>query len=160
MKISQIYKSEYFGLLIRLILGLVFIYASISKIINPLDFSIDIQNYRILPDSLTNLVAIILPWLELYCGLFIIFGILSRVSAAAIAFLMSVFIIALISALIRGLDINCGCFNPGDTADKVGIVKIIEDLFYLAMALYCYFFPPQRLTIVKLLNIITQKSRK
>ena len=90
MKLNQVIKSEYTGLLFRFVLGYVFIYASIGKIINPFDFSIAIQNYRILPDSLTNFMAIILPWMELYCGLFLILGIFSRVSAGTLSLLTSV----------------------------------------------------------------------
>jgi uncharacterized membrane protein YphA (DoxX/SURF4 family) len=150
MKMIQVIKSEYFGLILRFILGTVFIYASIGKIFNPMDFSIAIQNYRILPDLLTNLVAIILPWMELYCGIFIILGVLTRGSAAILAVLTTVFTIALISVLVRGLDISCGCYNPTDTSDPVNIYKILEDFFYLASALYCYFLPPERLTVKRL----------
>ena len=149
----QLIKSEYFGFILRLILGIVFIYASIGKIFNPMDFSLAIQNYRILPEPLINFVAIILPWIELYCGIFIILGILTRVSAATLVILTTVFIFALISALARGLDISCGCYNPTDTSDPVDIYKILEDFFYLASAMYCYFFPPERLTVTKLLKI-------
>ena len=150
MQLNEIYKSEYLGLLFRLILSYVFISASIGKILNPEDFSLAIQNYRILPEILTNLVAIILPWIELYCGIFILLGIFSRASAASLIFLTTIFIIAISSAMMRGLDISCGCFDPADDTDKIGISKIIEDIIYLALALHCYFFPPLKLTIVRL----------
>ena len=154
MKMRQVIRSEYTGLLFRLVLGYVFIYASIGKISNPLDFSIAIQNYRILPDSLSNIMAIILPWLELYCGLFLVLGILPRGSSIIIASLTTVFIIAIISAMVRGLDISCGCTNPADTSDKLDFFKVVEDIFYLAISLYCYFFPPERLTVTKLIHLI------
>jgi uncharacterized membrane protein YphA (DoxX/SURF4 family) len=150
MQLNEIYKSEYLGLLFRLILSYIFISASIGKILNPEDFSGAIQNYRILPEILTNIPAIILPWVELYCGVFILLGIFPRASSASLVFLTFIFIIAISSAMIRGLDISCGCFDPSDETDKIGISKIIEDIVYLMLALYCYMFPPVKLTVVRL----------
>jgi hypothetical protein len=43
------------------------------------------------------------------------------------------FIIALSSALIRGLDIGCGCFSPSDQTDRINLLKIAEDLVLLLM---------------------------
>jgi putative oxidoreductase len=151
-QLNNIYKSEYLGLFFRLILGYVFISAAIGKILNSADFSIAIQNYRILPEQLTNLPAIILPWIELYCGIFILLGIFFRASAVTLMFLTTVFILAISSAMIRGLDISCGCFDPADATDKIGISKIIEDIIYLTLALHCYFFPPIKLTMIRLFN--------
>ena len=150
MPANDIYKSEYLGLLFRLILSYIFISASIGKILSPEDFSVAIQNYKILPEILTNIPAIILPWVELYCGVFILLGIFPRASAASLIVLTTIFIIAISSAMLRGLDISCGCFDPSDETDKIGISKIIEDIIYLALALYCYFFPPVKLTVVRL----------
>lgn len=53
----------------RIFLGLVFVVASVDKIIHPKAFAEIIYNYQILPGSLINLTAIILPWLELLLGL-------------------------------------------------------------------------------------------
>jgi hypothetical protein len=57
------------------------------------------------------------------------------------------------------LDISCGCTNPSDLSDKLNIYKVIEDIFYLAMAIYCYYFPPQRLTIVNFIPILKLESK-
>jgi len=136
-------ESETLGLPIltltfRIVLGVIFIYASLDKIQFPADFAIAVQNYQILPDVLTNLVAIILPWLELLCGLCLLSGLFLRESSSILAALLLIFIIALIAALVRGLDINCGCYGL-DT--QIGWGRILEDIGLLFMALYVSFFP-------------------
>ena len=68
-------KNKYIIFVSRLILGIVFIYASIDKIIDPVSFSDTIDNYHISPYSLNNLAALIIPWIELLIGICLIFGI-------------------------------------------------------------------------------------
>ena len=95
----------------RLIIGMVFIYASIHKIANPEEFAKSIDNYRLLPIFLINIIAIILPWLELIIGLFIIFGIFIKASSFLISLNMLIFTILVLITIIRGIDISCGCFS-------------------------------------------------
>jgi len=97
------FEFPYLTTLLRIFLGLIFIYASLDKIFYPAYFAISIQNYQILPDSLINLVAVILPWLEFYCGIFLLFGFWHRAGAIIIAAMNVIFIIALTSAIFRGL---------------------------------------------------------
>ena len=67
-------RGRFFALMARLILGVIFIYASIDKIFHPAAFAEAVYNYQILPDALINLTAIVLPWLELILGAFLILG--------------------------------------------------------------------------------------
>ena len=134
----------------RLILGVIFIYASLDKIQQPADFARVIQNYDMLPVILTNLVAIILPWLELYCGLFLIIGLFLRASAGTIAALMFLFIIVMSAALIRGLEIDCGCYGM---ESQISPGRILEDVGLLVMALYVIFFPGSKAACDNLLDL-------
>lgn len=86
-------------------------YASVVKIPHPREFALAIENYHILPFSYSLPLALILPWLEAICGSFIILGLFTRTGAGVILVLLLVFIGALASALFRGLDIACGCFD-------------------------------------------------
>ncbi len=131
----------------RLVLGIVFIYASIGKIQNPADFAMAIENYRILPPSLSHYAALLLPWLELYCGIFLILGFFVRSSAYILSAMIVVFIAALIYALILGLDINCGCFDNAGLAQKVNLFKIFEDIILLVMGVYIIKFPYEQFAI-------------
>jgi uncharacterized membrane protein YphA (DoxX/SURF4 family) len=109
--LMQILFNRWLILAIRLILGITFIWASIDKIANPGGFAVSIYNYRMLPHETINFMAIVMPWLELVTGILIIAGVLMRGSALWIGVMLVVFIIALSSALARGLDIDCGCFS-------------------------------------------------
>ena len=77
----RIISNKYVILGIRLLLGFVFIYASIHKIAHPADFAQDIYNYRMMPHWTINFMALVMPWLELFCGVLIVAGPLFRGSA-------------------------------------------------------------------------------
>lgn len=117
---------------IRIVLGVTFVWASIDKIVHPAEFAMSIYNYRMLPYWAINLMAIIMPWLELVCGVLIMVGPLWRGSAFMIGVMLLVFVIALSSAIARGLDINCGCFSVGEEGHAVGLDLLIRDILMLA----------------------------
>jgi putative oxidoreductase len=89
----------------------IFIYAGVIKVLDPIQFGIDIDNYKILPWFVSAGLAFYLPWLEIFCGLALIFRFLYRGGLSILAALTSVFIIATVAAKVRGLDITCGCFG-------------------------------------------------
>lgn len=136
-------QNKYFSLLFRIILGLVFVYASIDKIEHPSQFVVSIENYRLIPAGLSYYAAMFLPWLELFCGLFLIGGAFVKTSAGIIGGMLLSFMVALISALLRGLDIDCGCFSVNPNSASVSVFRLLEDVFLLAMAVYLiYFYKP------------------
>jgi uncharacterized membrane protein YphA (DoxX/SURF4 family) len=125
----------------RMILGALFIYASWHKIAYPGEFANVINNYQILPAELVNPAAVLLPWLEMVCGLCMISGLLVRGSAFILSLLLLVFIAALIYSLLRGLDISCGCFGlQTEGAAREGLA-IARDLVLIGMALWVLWRP-------------------
>ena len=124
----QIIDNDYLTLLFRLVVGITFIWASVYKIIEPGDFAKSIWFYHLVPGNIINLSAIILPWLELICGVCIIFGIFYRGSIVWINVMMVVFIIALTSAVMRGLDIDCGCFKAAKSSGGSTLNSLLLDL--------------------------------
>jgi putative oxidoreductase len=138
--LKKILTNKYLLFVIRLIVGLIFIYASIDKIKHPEQFARIVYNYKILPHFAINLFAIILPWLELVCGLFLVFGIMTRSSSLVISILLVLFIIALSINLFRGVDLGCGCFTT-NLANKEHISSIIwRDLVLVLLSLEILFF--------------------
>jgi hypothetical protein len=105
-------KSK-FWLLARVALGGVFIYASYYKILSPGAFAHQIYNYKLLPLWAINPLALVLPWFQLLCGLMLIFNRLTIGASLGIVFMMAAFQAGMASALIRGLNISCGCFKSG-----------------------------------------------
>ena len=97
--------------IIGLIIGGIFIYAGAIKVLDPIGFARDIDNYHIVPWPLSVWLAFYLPWLEIFCGLAVLCGIFYRGGLLILNALISIFIIASIVAKARGLDITCGCFG-------------------------------------------------
>ena len=123
-------ENKYLQLLLRIILGVVFIFAGIEKIADPASFAVAISNYRILPYELINIPAIAIPWIEICSGILIIYGKWIKENSAIISALLLLFNLLIIIALIRGLDIECGCFGTLD-AQKVGFMKLGENFLLL-----------------------------
>lgn len=97
--------------IVDVIVGGIFIYAGAIKVLDPIQFGIDIDNYKILPWFISVRLAFYLPWLEIFCGVALIFRFLYRGGLSILAALTFVFIVATIAAKVRGLDITCGCFG-------------------------------------------------
>ena len=98
--------------LIRLIVGLFFLAAGISKIGSPLQTLAAIYSYQIvLPDWLANTIAYSLPWLEVLLGLGLLIGLWLPVFTAATAGLLAAFAILTAQAWWRELPIDCGCID-------------------------------------------------
>ncbi len=96
---------------LAVILGVVFVYAGALKAWDPLRFAHDMQNFHIVPWSLGVRLAFYLPWLEILAGLALLSGILRPGALAILSALMIVFIAATISARLRGINLDCGCFG-------------------------------------------------
>jgi len=108
---KSLLQNPWLDLAARLILGATFIYASYHKIIAPADFAKLIYGYDLFPPETINLIAIIIPFVELIVGAALIIGIYPQ-SAALIINAMLIFFILIISInLIRGHEFDCGCFS-------------------------------------------------
>src|SRR2546427_11479469 len=107
---AQIAKVKFVWRIMDLIVGGVFIYAGALKAFDPVQFASDIDNYKILPWSVSVALAFYLPWLETFCGLGLVFRFFYRGALSILTALILVFTLATIAARIRGLDITCGCF--------------------------------------------------
>ncbi len=100
----------------RLALGGWFLFAGIQKALDPIQFLFDIRSFHLLPDPYAALLALTLPWLEIFCGLGVLTKRLSPGSLALICLSLVLFIAAIAWSWQRGLDISCGCFGKTDFA--------------------------------------------
>lgn len=128
----SILSNKYFMLIARFIIGFVFIYAGAEKISNPESFAISITAYKLLPIWIINFLAITLPWIELISGLLLVFGISVKENSFIILFLLIVFNIVVTISLIRGLNIECGCFGNGT---QIGLIKLVENFILVLLSL-------------------------
>jgi len=117
-------------------IGGVFAGAGILKVLDPASFATDIDHYRLLSWPLVAAVALYLPWLECICAAALLSG-KFRPAALGLMLAMSlVFLAALASADVRGLNISCGCFGGGSGAGHLGLA-IARDVLIIAAITGC-----------------------
>jgi uncharacterized membrane protein YphA (DoxX/SURF4 family) len=137
----------------RLVLGGVFLVAGGLKVVDPQSSVAAVRAYRLLPDSVATLVGWGLPFAEVALGLLLLAGVATRVVAAITAMLLMVFIAAVVSAAVRGLSIDCGCFGgggdvaPGQTAYGI---EIVRDVGLLLLAAWLMWQPRSRFSLDRL----------
>lgn len=132
-------SNDYLALLTRTFVGLLFLAVSLEKIVEPAAFAQSIANYKIISPPLTIILATILPWLELLCGFCILFGVFVRGSSLLLSAMLIAFTAGIISALLRGLDIACGCFTQDPTVGKIGWMKVVQNVTLLALTVFMYY---------------------
>lgn len=99
--------------LLRVGLGLVFVYAGVGKVLAPMDFADSVASFQLLPEVLVMPVALDLPVYEVMLGGLLAAGVWRWEAVLGIVILCGVFAVALGQALVRGLDVDCGCFGGG-----------------------------------------------
>lgn len=121
-------------LLCRLAVGGVFIVASLDKLAHPAAFAQAIYNYHLAPLWALHPFALLLPMVEIVCGAALVLGVARRGAALVLGLLTVVFIVAIAAALLRGLDISCGCFHT-DGGHAVGLSLLLRDLGLVLLCL-------------------------
>ena len=132
--------------LFRLTLAAVLLYAAVPKLLDPAAFAKAIDNYRvafpIIGKGYVYLVAGFLPALELVTAIGLFWTRTKRAASLLSIILMVMFTILITQAVVRGLNIDCGCFGSGATsklmARTVGLKAILEDVVWLGMAVFVY----------------------
>jgi putative oxidoreductase len=130
-------------LIARYILGLVFVIASVEKITIPELFAANIQAYQVMPMAVINLIALVIPWLELICGIFLLGGVFVRTSSLLLSMLLGMFILLITHAILRGLKIDCGCFGTSH-ASLVGWMRVLEDIGLFIVGMYIFYVTAPR----------------
>ncbi|MFA5111343.1 MAG: MauE/DoxX family redox-associated membrane protein [Desulfobaccales bacterium] len=138
----RIKHSTIFLRCLEVVLGGLFIYAGLQKLLHPYEFAEAVLAYRLLPESLVGGVAAVLPWLEIAAGLTLAVGLKRRSGLLLLTGLLAAFLVVIFVTMARGLKIDCGCglfFQR-----QVGLAAILEDLVLLAWAAGLYGWERQR----------------
>jgi len=92
-------------------IGAVLVYASLDKIARPDRFADIVHDYDMLPLIAINAFALLMPWTEMVAGAALILGVWRRGAGVLATALTVAFMIAIAQAELRGLKIECGCFD-------------------------------------------------
>ena len=130
----------------RIAVAAIFLLAAVPKLLDPLDFAKAIANYRIsvpgFGQDYVFAVAAFLPAFEAVIAVALLFNRWKRTASLIASCLLVVFIVLISQAVLRGLNIDCGCFGTGALskalASKVGTGRILEDVAYLALSVFIY----------------------
>ena len=114
--------------MIRLGLGAMFIYSAWSKLQDPRVFQTMVDNYRLLPACMTALFSVTMSMAELLVGAMFLFTKWTREAAFATVVMLAMFLVALAQALIRDLDISCGCFGDAEHGASVVLSALVRDV--------------------------------
>ena len=138
-------NNSWIELAVRWILGITFIYASFHKIIYPADFAKIVYGYDLFPEMFINLIAIVIPFLELVAGFALILGFYPRSAAIIINALLLAFITVLAINLIRGHEFDCGCFSAGQSGyTSSPEVTLVRDIIYFILGMQIILFEGNR----------------
>jgi putative oxidoreductase len=122
----------------RLALAGVFIYAGVVKGTDPVAFAGQVANYQILPYAWNYLVAATLPYLELLCGMLLLLNKRVRPAVLVLFMLNLIFMLALGSLLMRGIDIDCGCFKPGAATHTSPLAALLRDAGLMLLLIFTW----------------------
>ena len=136
--VGRILGNRKILMMMRLAVAAAFIAASCEKILYPNTFANIIHDYQILPVWAVRPVALWLPWTELVAGVALLAGIWTRAVGLLVSFLTFVFIAALIQAMARGLDFQCGCYSITAASDSRTWSSLWQESVLLAACLYLW----------------------
>lgn len=133
-------------LVLRVVLGAIFLVAGIAKIGHGIEFATEIAAFRLVPQPLIAPMALGLPFLEILLGGYLVLGLFTRVSAWVAAAMLLAFDGAIASAVVRGLTVSCGCFGPNDkTTTSWG--EVARDAIFVLLAVVVALRPPGTLAL-------------
>ena len=130
-------RSNILWRIVDFVVAGIFIYAGALKMLDPVQFAHDVKNFQILPWPISVALAFYLPWLEIFCGIGLVFRFFYRGALCILSALIVVFTLATAAAKLRGLDITCGCFGhasqhwsfPAHLATNLGILAALVALW-------------------------------
>lgn len=128
---------------LRLLLGGLFLFAAVGKILNPAEFAVAIRKFQLLPHDWTNLPAIALPWIEAVAALLLITGPWRRGAVVWLGGLLVGFLGLFGWAMLQGLEVDCGCFGKLGIymkvlAGDVGWPAVFRNLVLVGMAYWLW----------------------
>jgi uncharacterized membrane protein YphA (DoxX/SURF4 family) len=136
---NQPFRAQVLVVIVRVVLATVFVYAGIAKIASPRDFANSIAAFRVVTISLVNLTALGLPFFEISIGLMLLFGWKVRAASLGAMMLFAVFVALFVQALIRGINVDCGCFGSNTPIFSNVWLPLVRNVLLFGVSAWLYF---------------------
>ncbi len=140
LDLKKIFQSAWIYRLVCMVIGVVFIWSGITKLLAPKEFSVIIESYGLIPDAWILSAAVFLSVLEVAAGFGLLLDI--RGSLSVITGLLILFMAVLSYGIWLGLDVDCGCFGPEDPEAKAfhGLWSaLVRDIIMMLGIFYLYY---------------------
>ncbi len=128
----------YLALALRLYIAGLFIHAGMNKINYTAEFAETIASYRMAPYWAVNFMAVVMPWIELICGILLVCGVRVRSTIVVAGALLMMFTAGILVNLLRNAPISCGCFHT--MGETISWKTLVRDLTWVAMTVHVYFY--------------------
>lgn len=149
---KNLLSNPHLVLITRVFIGLLFVFSSLEKIVDPSAFARSVADYGLLPSWMPAIIATVLPWVELLCGFAVLFGVFLPGSSLLLSTMIFIFTLAVMSALLRGLDISCGCFTQDPAAGRIGWIKVLQNASLFVLTSFLYFSRTTKFSLVEFLQ--------
>ncbi len=157
--LNSILNNPHVELTVRWLIGMIFIYASFHKIADPSGFAKIIYGYGLFPNISVNLIAIVVPFIELTAGIALITGVYPRSAALIINGLVISFIITISVNLIRGHEFDCGCFSSKSATPESAWISLIRNIGLLGMGVFVYrYMRSRRFCLLSTGNVLSEQT--
>jgi uncharacterized membrane protein YphA (DoxX/SURF4 family) len=133
-------------LVLRVAIGAIFLVAGASKIGHVNVFATEIAGFRIVPQPLVAPLAVLLPFVEVLLGGYLIVGLYTRVAGWIAAVQLAIFAAAIASTVVRGMAVSCGCFGPND-ATVTSWPEVARDAALALVAAFVAWRAPGKLAL-------------
>jgi putative oxidoreductase len=122
-------------ILLLMAFGGLFVWTGLMKALEPMAFLDSVRSFALLPDPYAPMLALFLPWLEIFAGFAVVTGFCRKGGLLLLNTALVFFLIAIGIAWYRGTDIRCGCFGASEEAASNYVELVVRDLGLLALGL-------------------------
>jgi putative oxidoreductase len=136
--IKKILTHPYLALILRLYIGGLFIYAGMYKINYTAEFAETIASYGLVPYWAVNILAVVLPWVELISGILLAIGVRARSAALIIGMMLILFTASMTINFLKDVPISCGCLHS--LGQKISWWTLLRDFIWLVMSIHIFFY--------------------
>jgi len=120
------------------LLFLIYFSAGVIKILTPRQFYGAVMSYEIIKDPFAvAMISSIVPFLEVFCAIFLLIPTWRKSSSLLLLIITLIFLFAILSAYLRGINMDCGCFG-GVLVGETGLSSIIRNIFLSILSAFVF----------------------